>query len=45
MVKFDISTTKYKLVTGVERADKNYFVILVPKSTDSAIAQLDSIKR
>jgi hypothetical protein len=48
MVEFDISTKKYKSVTGVERADKNYFIILIPKSTsisDRAIAQLESIKK
>jgi hypothetical protein len=48
MVEFDISTNKYKSVTGVERADKNYFIILIPKSTsisDSAIAQLESSKK
>jgi hypothetical protein len=47
MVEFDISTKKYKSVTAVERADKNYFIILIPKSTsiyDSAIAQLKSSK-
>src|SRR5215469_9369618 len=45
MLEFDISTKKYKSVTAVERADKNYFIILIPKSTtisDSAIAQLKS---
>ena len=48
MVEFDISTKKYKPVTTVERADKNYFIILIPKSTsisDSAIAQLESSKK
>ena len=48
MVEFDISTKRYKSVTGVERADKNYFIILIPKRTsvsDSAISQLDSSKR
>ena len=47
MVEFDISTKKYKSVTAVERADKSYFIILIPKSTtisDSAIAQLESSK-
>jgi hypothetical protein len=47
MVEFDISTKKYKSVTAVERADKNYFIILIPKNTsisDSAIAQLESNK-
>ena len=28
IVEFDISTKKYKSVTAVERADKNYFIIL-----------------
>ena len=48
MVEFDISTKKYKPVTVIERADKNYFVILIPKRTsvsDSAIAQLESSRR
>ena len=48
MVEFDISTKKYKPVTAVERADKNYFIILIPKRTsvsDSAISQLESSKR
>ena len=31
LVEFDISTKKYRSVTAVERADKNYFVILTPK--------------
>ncbi len=31
LVEFDISTKKYRPVTSVERADKNYFVILTPK--------------
>jgi hypothetical protein len=47
IVEFDVSTKKYKSVTAVERADKNYFVILIPKSTtisDSAIVQLESSK-
>ena len=47
MMEFDISTKKYKPVTAVERADKNYFIILIPKSTsisDCAIAQLESSK-
>jgi hypothetical protein len=33
MVEFDISTKKYKSVTAVERGDKDYFIILIPKST------------
>jgi hypothetical protein len=30
-LEFDISTKKFRPVTSVERADKNYFVILTPK--------------
>src|SRR5215210_7727457 len=44
MVEFDISTKKYKSVTVVERADKNYFVVLTPKIAtvaDSAIEYLE----
>jgi hypothetical protein len=45
MIEFDISTKKYKIVTAVERADKNYFIILTPKNAtiaDSAIQHLES---
>jgi hypothetical protein len=31
LVEFDISTKKYRPVATVERADKNYFVVLTPK--------------
>jgi hypothetical protein len=44
MVEFDISTRKYKSIAAVERADKNYFIILTPKTAtvaDSAIEQLE----
>lgn len=44
MVEFDISTRKYKSIAAVERADKNYFIILTPKIAtvaDSAIKQLE----
>lgn len=48
IVEFDISTKTYKSVTAVERADKNYFTILIPKNTtvsDSAIEQLESTSK
>ena len=44
MVEFDISTRKFKSITTVERADKNYFIILTPKIAtvaDRAIEQLE----
>jgi len=47
MIEFDISTKRYKTVTSVERADKNYFIILTPKSAtvaDNAITYLESKK-
>lgn len=45
MIEFDISTKKYKIVSAVERADKNYFIILRPKNAtiaDGAIQDLES---
>lgn len=45
MIEFDIATKKYKTVTAVERADKNYFIVLTPKKAtvaDSAITYLES---
>ena len=33
LAELDISTKKYRSITAVERADKNYFIILIPKST------------
>lgn len=44
MFEFDISTKKYRTVNSVERADKNYFIVLTPKNTtiaNSAIAALE----
>lgn len=48
MIEFDIATKKYKAVTAVERADKNYFIVLTPKRAtvaDSAITYLESSKK
>lgn len=47
MLEFDVSTKKYKQVSSVERADKNYFVILTPTRAtiaDEAISVLESNK-
>lgn len=44
MFEFDISTKKYRTVNSVERADKNYFIVLTPKNAtiaNSAIAALE----
>ncbi|MGI0051431.1 MAG: hypothetical protein ACRD8K_06805 [Nitrososphaeraceae archaeon] len=45
LFEFDISTGKYKKIQSIERADKNYFIIITPKSAtlaDKAIANLRS---
>jgi hypothetical protein len=47
MLEFDVSTKKYKQVSSVERADKNYFIILTPTRAtiaDEAITVLESNK-
>jgi hypothetical protein len=46
-LEFDVSTKKYKQVSSVERADKNYFVILTPSRAtiaDEAISVIESNK-
>ncbi|MDW0145628.1 MAG: hypothetical protein QOK60_02600 [Nitrososphaeraceae archaeon] len=46
LIEFDISTKKYKTVPAVERADKNYFIILTPKIAtiaDTAIKEIESL--
>jgi len=43
LVEFDISTQKYKKVSAVERADRNYFIVISPKKNtlaDQAIKEL-----
>lgn len=43
LVEFDVSTKKFKTVSAVERADRNYFIVLTPKVAtlaDDAIAGL-----
>ncbi|MGH9890129.1 MAG: hypothetical protein ACRD4Z_01855, partial [Nitrososphaeraceae archaeon] len=43
MVEFDISTKKYKSVTLVERADKNYFIVLTPKNATIADGAIETL--
>lgn len=31
LVEFDVSTKKYRTVPALERSDRNYFIVLVPK--------------
>ena len=44
LIEFDISTKKYKPVTSVERADKNYFIILTPKLATLAEEAIKSLQ-
>ena len=44
LVEFDISTKKFKPVTTVERADKNYFIVLTPKFATLAEEAIKNIK-
>ncbi len=44
LFEFDLSSQRYKKVTNIERADKNYFVVTVPKKNtlaDEAIKALE----
>jgi hypothetical protein len=44
LIEFDISTKKYRTVSSVERADKNYFIMLKPKKAtiaDRAIKEIE----
>ncbi len=43
IVEFDINTKKYRVVNSIERADKNYFVILRPKRNTIADVALDKL--
>ena len=45
MYEFDISAKKHKLVSVMERADKNYFIVISPRRdtiADAAITQISS---
>ncbi len=44
MVEFDVSTKKFKQVTAVERADKNYFIVLSPKVATLADEAIKALK-
>lgn len=44
LVEFDVSIKKFKTVPAVERADRNYFIVLTPKLAtlaDEAIKALE----
>ena len=44
LVEFDVSTKKFKQVAAVERADKNYFIVLTPKVATLADEAIKSLK-
>jgi hypothetical protein len=44
LVEFDISTKKFRPVTAVERADRNYFIVLAPKIATLADEALKALK-
>lgn len=44
LVEFDVSTKKFKTVPAVERADRNYFIILTPKVATLADEAIKSLK-
>ena len=43
MYEFDISTKKQKLVSVMERADKNYFIVISPRRDTIADAAINQI--
>ena len=43
ILEFDVNTKKYRSVNSIERADKNYFVVLKPKRNTIADAALEKI--
>ena len=43
IVEFDINSKQYKSVNSIERADKNYFIVLKPKRNTIADVALEKI--
>jgi hypothetical protein len=44
LVEFDVSTKKFRPVAAVERADKNYFIVLTPKVATLADEAIKALK-
>lgn len=44
LVEFDVSTKKFRMVPSVERADRNYFIVLTPKSATLADEAIKTLK-
>ena len=45
LVEFDVSTKKFKSVNAVERADKNYFIVLTPNVATLADEAINNLGR
>ena len=43
ILEFDINTKSYKSVSSIERADKNYFIVLTPKRNTIADSALENL--
>ncbi len=43
ILEFDINTCTYKKVESIERADKNYFIVLTPKRNTIADAAIEKL--
>jgi len=43
ILEFDINTHSYKKVDSIERADKNYFIVLTPKRNTIADVALEKL--
>ena len=44
LAEFDVSTKKYRMVPALERSDRNYFIVLVPKVATLADEAIKGIK-
>ena len=44
LVEFDVSTKKLRQVSAVERADKNYFIVLSPKVATLADVAIENLR-
>ena len=44
LVEFELSTKKYRTVNAVERADKNYFIVLTPRVATLADEAIKNLK-
>ena len=44
LVEFDVSTKKFRTVAAVERADRNYFIVLAPKVATLADDAIKALK-